>query len=131
MAHEPLKSSSAVRALGDVVGDFADLIQKELRLARAELSANLSAKLHGGMWIAASAALALMAVFLLLQALVFGIASYGVSTHMACLIVAGVVAVLAVLAFALGRADARVALTPQRAFQQMKLDVDLSKEQLP
>ena len=48
MAHEQLRSSTIVRALADVVGDFTDLLQKEVQLARAELSANLSAKLQGG-----------------------------------------------------------------------------------
>ena len=57
MAHEQLRSSTIVRALADVVGDFTDLLQKEVQLARAELSANLSAKLQGGVWIGMAAAL--------------------------------------------------------------------------
>jgi hypothetical protein len=46
MAYEQLRSSVGARALGDVLGDVTDLFEKEMRLARAELSANLSAKLQ-------------------------------------------------------------------------------------
>ena len=52
MAHEQLRSSTIVRSLADVVEDLSALLQKEAQLARAELSANISAKLHGGLWLA-------------------------------------------------------------------------------
>ena len=107
MAHEQLRSTTVARALTDVVGDFTDLLQKELQLARAEISANFAAKLHGGLWIAIATVFAGLALLLALQALVFGIASYGVAIHWSCLIVAGTTAVLAALAFLVGRTDAR------------------------
>ena len=56
MAHEQLRSSTIVRSLADVVEDLSALLQKEAQLARAELSANISAKLHGGLWLGLSAA---------------------------------------------------------------------------
>jgi Protein of unknown function (DUF1469). len=52
MVGDQLKRSTAASALGDVVGDLTDLVQKEMRLAQAELSANISAKLEGGVWLA-------------------------------------------------------------------------------
>jgi len=48
MVGDQLKTSTAASALGDVLGDLPDLVQKEMRLAQAEFSANLSAKLEGG-----------------------------------------------------------------------------------
>ena len=115
MAHEQLRSSTTVRALADVVGDFTDLLQKEVQLARAELSANLSAKLQGGLWIGIAAALTGLAVLLCLQALVFGLASYGVPLHWA---------------FFIGRVDAGRPLLPQRTLNQLQQDVIRSKEHL-
>jgi len=43
-----LKNSALPRALSDVVSDLADLFQKEIRLARAELSEKLSLKIRAG-----------------------------------------------------------------------------------
>jgi uncharacterized membrane protein YqjE len=130
MAHEQLRSSTIVRALADVVGDFTELLQKEVQLARAELSVNISAKLHGGLWIGLAAGLTGLAILLCLQALVFGLASYGVALHWSFLIVAGGVAILAALAFFIGRANADRSMLPQRTIHQLQQDVVLSKEQL-
>src|SRR6476619_958858 len=127
---DQLKTSTAASALGDVLGDLADLVQKEMRLAQAELSANISAKLEGGVWWAAAAALAGIAFLLVVQAAVFVIASYGVPMHWSCLIAAAVVSLVAVLAYLIGRQDASVALMPSRTIHQIQQDVILSKEQL-
>lgn len=129
MAHESLRSSTIVRALADVVGDFTDLLQKEVQLARAELSANFSAKLHGGLWMGLAAALIWLALLLCLQALVFGLASFGVALHWSFLIVAGGTAMLGALAFFIGRAGAERSLLPQRTIHQLQQDLMLSKEQ--
>ena len=127
MAHE---QTTVARALTDVVGDFTKLLQKELQLARAELSANFAAKLRGGLWLAIAAVFAGSTLLLILQALVFGIASYGVTIHWSCLIVAGFTVVLAALAFLVGRTDADRPLMPQRTIHQFQQDVSLSKEPL-
>jgi hypothetical protein len=64
MVGDQLKTSTVASALGHVVGDLTDLVQKEMRLAQAEFSANLSAKLEGGVWLAAAAFLAGIAFLL-------------------------------------------------------------------
>lgn len=130
MVGDQLKTSTAASALGDVLGGLTDLVQKEMRLAQAELSANISAKLEGGVWFAAAGALAGIAFLLVVQAAVFVIASYGVPMHWSCLIAAGGVSLVAVLAYFIGRPDANVALTPRRTIHQIQQDVILSKEQL-
>ena len=127
---ERVKDTALPRALSDVVSDLADLFQKELRLARTELSEKLSNKLRAGIWMSASAAFGAAAALLILQALVFAIASYGIAMHWACLIVAAALAALGGFAFAMGRADAVEELTPTRTIHQVKQDFATAKEQL-
>lgn len=130
MALERVKDGALPNAVSDVVADLADLFQKELRLARAEISDKIAAKLQAGIWMSAAGVLALIAVLFALQAAVFGIASYGFSMQWACLIVAGVIAALGVVAFIKGRSDAKEELTPSRTIKQVKRDISTVKEQL-
>ena len=71
MALNYLKDTTLPQALSEVVGDLADLFQKELRLARAEISAKISAKLEAGVWMAAAGVLGLITILLVIQAAVF------------------------------------------------------------
>ena len=131
MAHESLKDSRLTRTLSDVVGDLADLFQKEMRLARAEISDKIATKLQGSAWMAAAGILGLLAALLLVQALVFGIASFfGIALHWSCLIVAGLFGVGAAAAFFGGRAQVQEELTPTRTINQIKQDIATTKEQL-
>jgi hypothetical protein len=130
MAHEQLKNSALPRALSDVVGDLADLFQKEMRLARAELADKLSSKVQAGIWMSAAGVFALIAGLLVIQAIVFGIASFGIPLHWSCLIVAAVMAAAGALAYYKGRAEAQEELTPTRTIRQIKEDATTVKEQL-
>ena len=130
MSTDRLRQSTLARALSDVVADFADLVQKEMKLARAEIAEKLSNKLRAGVWLSGAAALAFLAVAFLLQALVLWIATMGVSLAVACLIVAGAVATLAGLAFAAGRADATESPIPERTIHQVNRDIEETKERL-
>lgn len=130
MAHEQIKDSTLTRALSEVVADLADLLQKEMRLARAELSAKLSTKLQVGVWIAAAGLLGLIAAFLVVQAAVFAIASFGIALHWSCLIVAAVLAVAAAVSYQMARADANESMAPTRTLRQVKQDIATAKEHL-
>jgi hypothetical protein len=130
MAYEQLKRSTLTRSLSDVIADLSDLFQKEMRLARAEVSAKLSTKLRAGVWMMAAGLLGLVTLLLLLQALVFGIASFGIAMHWSCLIVAAVIGAAAAIAYACGRADAKEDLTPTRTLNQIRQDIAATKEQL-
>src|SRR6478735_8802011 len=130
MAPDRLKDLALPHALSDTVGDLADLIQKELRLAKGEISQKISTKLQATAWISAAAGLGLITAILLVQALVFGIASYGIAMHWSCLIVAGVFACLAALAFFKGRANAAEDMTPTRTINNLKRDIATAKEQM-
>ena len=130
MARERVTRLSLPDALSEVLTDFADLFRKEVRLARAELSYNLSAKLRGGAWLALAGALGLLTVALILGAAVAWITTYGVSLHFAFLIVAGGAALLSGLSYFAGRTEAQSDLAPSRTISQVKQDIETIKEQL-
>jgi hypothetical protein len=130
MALDRIKDATLPQAVSDVVGDLADLFQKEMRLARAELSAKISTKLRAGVWMSAAGVFGLIAGLLVVQAAVFAIASYGIALHWACLIVAGVALGFAGIAYLKGRSDAQEELAPTRTIHQIKRDIATAKEQL-
>ena len=130
MAYEHLKNSTLLHSLSDVVGDLGDLVQKEMRLARAEMSAAASQKLQGGVWLVAAAGLGLIAFLLVIEAIVFAIVSAGLAAYWSCLIVAAVFAAGGGLAFYKGRTDASRELTPNRTIRQVKEVIKITKEPL-
>ena len=130
MAREHLRQPSLPEVLSEVLGDFAALFQKELRLARAELSSNISAKFRGGAWLALAGLLALLAFALLLGGLVAWITTFDVSLHLAFLMVAAGVLLLAAFAYFAGRNEIQAELTPSRTISQVKQDIEITKEQL-
>jgi hypothetical protein len=131
MALERLKNAVLPTAVSEVAADLADLFEKELQLAKAEISSKISTKINAGIWMSAAGVLGLIAVIILIQAIIFGIASYGIAMHWACLIVAAVLAVVAALSFLKGRADAQEQqLMPDRTIHQIKRDISTVKEQL-
>jgi hypothetical protein len=130
MALERVKDAALPHAVSDVVTDLADLFQKELRLARAEITDKIATKLQAGVWMSAASVLALIAGVFALQAAVFGIASFGIPMHWASLFVAGVIAAIAAITFLRGRSDAKEELAPSRTIKQVKRDISTVKEQL-
>jgi len=130
MARERLRKSSLPEVLSDALSDFADLFRKELRLAQAELSSNVSTKLRGSIWLAIAGLFALLALALILGGLVAWITTFDVSLHFAFLIVAAGVGLVAVLAYAAGRSEAHAELIPSRTISQVKQDIETTKEQL-
>ena len=127
---EHLKHSPLLGALSDVAGDLADLVQKEIRLARVELSEKLTLKFRAGIWIGVAAGVGFLAVLVVLQGVIFGIASFGIALHWSCLIVAAALALIAAIAYAIGHAGAKEDLTPSRTLHQVKQDIATAKEQL-
>jgi hypothetical protein len=122
--------STLPNAFSKVVTDLADLMQKEMQLARAELSEKLSISIRAGVWMSAAAVLAVASGFLIVQASVLGLsAATGIPLHWSCLIVAAVLAAAAGAGFSKGRADVPEQLTPDRAINQVKQDISVAKEQ--
>jgi hypothetical protein len=129
MAYEDLKRSTLPRVLTDLVGDIADLFQKEMRLARAEITSNISAKLHAGAWMAVAGVLGLIALMCAIAGLILAIASFGVALHWSCLMVAAGLGLLAGIAFAKGKSDAAEDLLPSRTLNQINKDINTAKDQ--
>jgi uncharacterized membrane protein YgcG len=129
MARE-LRKPSLPEVLSAALSDFADLFRKELRLAQAELSSNVSTKLRGSIWLAIAGLFALLALALILCSLVAWVTTFGVSLHFAFLIVAAGVGLAAVLAYAAGSSEAQAELVPSRTISQVKEDIETTKEQL-
>jgi hypothetical protein len=130
MALDRLKDAALPHVVSNVVADLADLFQKEMRLARAELSAKLATKVQAGVWMLAAGIMGFVAALLVVQAAVFAIATRGIALHWACLIVAGAVTVLAAVFFLKGRSDAKEELAPTRTINQVKRDIATAKEHL-
>ena len=123
MPYESLRDSPPISALKDLFSDVSDLVRKEIRLAQAEIRAKVSAGFAAGIWVAAAGFVALIAVLLVIQALVFFIASFGIAMHWACLIVALVLLIGAGALFFYGRSLARESFGPMRSFQQINKDI--------
>ena len=130
MTTERLRASPLPRALSDVVVDVADLVQKEMRLARAEIGEKLSNKLRAGTWMLVAAAMALSAFLMLIEGLALWIATFGISLYASHWIIGAALALISVLAYFAGRADARESLAPERTIHQVNRDLRETKERL-
>ena len=130
MARDRPRQPSLPEVLSDVLGDFADLFRKELRLARAELSSNISTKVRGAVWLGVAGLFGLLALASLLGAAVAWITTFDISLHIAFLIVGAVVALLAAFAYFAGRSEIQAELTPSRTISQLQRDIETTKEQL-
>jgi VIT1/CCC1 family predicted Fe2+/Mn2+ transporter len=130
MAYETLRNTGLVQALSDVLADLSDLAQKEIRLAKAEVTEKISSKLQASVWMVAAGIMGLIAALLVIQAIVFAMASFGLALHWSCLIVAAVLAAIGAGAFFHGRSLAAEALVPERTVKQVSRDIETAKEQL-
>jgi Putative Actinobacterial Holin-X, holin superfamily III len=129
MAHDALRNSGLVRALTDLLADLSDLVQKEIRLARAEVTEKISARLQASGWMVAAGLLGLIAALLIVEAAALAVASYGLALHWACLLVAAILAAAGAAVFYHGRSLADD-LLPTRSVRQVARDIETAKEQL-
>jgi putative superfamily III holin-X len=122
-------SPSMPEAFSRVVSDLADLIQKEMRLAKAEIANKITLGVRAGVWMLVAAALGIIALLLVIEACVFGLsAATGLALHWSSLIIAAALSVIAAASFAKGKADTP-SLAPDRAVHQVKRDIAVAKEQ--
>lgn len=129
MAYEPF-NSAFVQTVANLFGDVADLIQKEIALARAEIAAKITERAESAAWFALAGVLGFVVLLLVAEAAVFGLIAAGLAPGWASLIVAAVAAILAGVAFAYGRAAARTSPLPTRSLHQINQDIRTVKEQL-
>jgi hypothetical protein len=129
MAHD-LRNSGLVQALTDLFADLADLLRKELQLAKTEITEKIVSRLRASVWMVVAGVLGMVAALLLVEAAIFAIASFGIALHWSCLLVAAVLAAAAAAAFFQGRAAAQDELLPTRTAKQISQDIKTAKEQL-
>ena len=130
MAYERLRNSGLTQALSDLFGDLGDLVQKEIQLAKAEITDKITSRLRASFWMVAAGFLGLIAALLVVEAAVFALASLGLELHWACLLVAAVLAAAGAAAFYHGRSVAETELLPSRSVRQITQDIKTAKEQL-
>jgi hypothetical protein len=129
MAHD-LRNSGLIQALSDLLADLGDLLRKELQLAKSEITEKIVTRLRASVWMIVAGVLGMVAALLLVEAAVFGIASFGIALHWSCLIVAAVLAAGGAAAFFQGRAAAEGELLPTRTAKQISQDIQTAKKQL-
>jgi putative superfamily III holin-X len=130
MALDRLQNSGITHAFTDLLADLGDLLQKEIQLAKAEVTEKIGSRLQASIWMVAAGLLAFIVVLLLVEAAVFAVASFGLALHWACLVVAGVLAAAALATFFYGRSLAESDLMPTRSARQISQDIRTAKEQL-
>ena len=130
MAYERLRNSGLTQALSDLFGDLGDLVQKEIQLAKAEITDKITSRLRASVWMVAAGFFGFIAALLVVEAAVFALASLGLELHWACLLVAAVLAAPGAAAFYHGRSVAESELLPTRTVRQITQDIKTAKEQL-
>ena len=130
MAYERLRNSGLTQALSDLFGDLGHLVQKEIQLAKAEITDKITSRLRASVWMVSAGFLGLIAALLVVEAAVFALASLGLELHWACLLVAAVLAAAGAAAFYHGRSVAETELLPTRSVRQITQDIKTAKEQL-
>jgi len=131
MAHDSLRDSALVRAVTDLMSDLSDLVQKEMRLARAEIAHKLTIRLRAGAWMAVAGLLAVTAFLLIVEGAVFALVSAGFAIAWSCLAVAALLVALAAFTFYFGRAGGARDFTPTRTVRQFNEIMKTAKEQTP
>jgi uncharacterized protein YacL len=130
MAHDRLRNSGLTQAFSDLLADLADLVQKEMQLAKAEVTEKITSRMRASVWMVTAGLLGLIVGLLVVEAAVFAIASFGLALHWSCLLVAAALAAAAIAAFYYGRSVAEDDLLPKRSARQISQDIRTAKEQL-
>jgi len=131
MLNQPLRRPGVVTLTTAAFSQTADLLQAEIRLARAELSEKMGALRSSLVMIVLGAIFLIAALGMILQALVSVLINAGVSPPAAILLVAGGAAVIGIILFVVGknRLDPSE-LSPDRTLNSLSRDSRMVKETL-
>src|SRR5260221_1976217 len=129
MLNQPLRRPGVVPLTTAAFSQTADLLQAEIRLARAELSEKMGALRSGLVMIVLGAIFLIAALGMILQALVSVLINAGVSPPAAILLVAGGATVIGVILFVVGKNRLDPAeLSPDRTLNSLSRDSRMVKE---
>ena len=130
MPFDGLRNSALVRTLTDVLEALPDLFRKEIRLAQVELSEKIKDGVKASVWMIVAGFLALITFFILIEAAIFGIASFGLALPWSCLLVAAVLGAGAGASFFYGRSTMPDTMVPTHSVREINEDIRTVKEQL-
>ncbi len=119
--------------LGDLMSDLAELVSKEIQLAKAELAEKASQAASGAVSLAIGGLVAFAGLLVLLDAAVYGVAALlGDAPLWASALIVGVVVLGVGMALLLrGRSNLKAeSLTPRRTVESLRQDAEMIKEQV-
>jgi hypothetical protein len=115
--------------IAELSGDYADLVQKEIRLARAEIVDAVSRRVRAGALLGAAGFLGLIAFLLIIEGIVFAIAAAGLALYWSCFLVAFVLIAGAAGVYAYVRSADIPGPVLRRSLEQVRHDIRTIKEQ--
>jgi hypothetical protein len=118
-----------LHGISELFGDYADLVQKEIRLARAEIVEAVSRQVRASAVLAGAGFLALIALFLIIEGIVFAIAAAGLALYWSCFLVALVLIAGAGGLYAYARSAPQPRAVLARSLEQIQCDIRTVKEQ--
>lgn len=125
------KPISITGAISEIFERCSDLIEKEIRLAAAEITAGIAEKIASGAWLGAAAVSGFFAVMFLLAGIACLLTeAAGLRAYWSCFIVALGVALVGAGLFVKGRASLDTPMTPDKAIKNVNRDIKTAKEQL-
>jgi len=130
MNEAPRGERSLRDLFADLFRDLAGLVQKEIQLAKRELSEKASQLGIGIAAIAAGGLLAFCGLLVLLDALVLKLSDF-VSPALAALIVGGTVAAIGIFLMLRGKSNLSAGnLVPSRTAESLRRDTELVRDRL-
>ncbi len=128
-AYDPSRRSLP-QLFTDLLEQFTSLFHKEMRLARAELSENITAAGLGIAFIVGGAVLMIPALVILLEAAVAALNEAGLAPYWSALIVGGVAVLVGVILAFVGIKRLSVErLMPSRTVGQLRRDAALAMDE--
>lgn len=137
MAHTPPSTAKEDRPLGallsDLMSDLAELVSKEIQLAKAEASEKFSLAISGVVSLAVGGLVAFAGMLVLLDAAVYALALAfeGAPLWVSPLIVGALVLAIGLVLLLRGRASLKSEnLAPRRTVESIRQDAEMIREQV-
>jgi hypothetical protein len=122
---------SVPEIIGDLLNEFPTLLRKESRLARAEMSENMSRMAMGIILVAIGAVLLIPALVVLLEAGVAALERSGFQPPIAALIAGGCALVVGIILALIGVSRVKLdTLVPDKTIHQIQEDVAMARRQV-
>jgi hypothetical protein len=118
-------------SISEIFECCSDLLQKEIRLAAAEIAAGIAAKIAIGAWMGAAAISGFFVILFFLAGIACLLTEVaGLPAYASCFIVTLLVALVGAALFVKARASHNTPMTPNRTIRNVNRDIKTAKEQL-